>query len=155
MGPQVITLDTSGLLALANRRDPDHERSKAALMHDRGPYLVPAGILGEVAYMLEQRLGLRILDLFLSDLLSGAYTLDCGADDFGRIRQLVQEYADLPLGFADAAVVACAERSGGRVLTLDLRDFGVVARAGSIMILPGQRESRSSRAPQSSPDSGS
>jgi predicted nucleic acid-binding protein len=132
----MITLDTSGLLALANRRDLDHERAKAALVHDPGPYLLPAGILAEVTYMLEQRLGLRVLDLFLDDLLSGAYALDCGADDFGRIRQLVHEYADLPLGFADAAVVACAERSGGRVLTLDLRDFGVMARAGSIRILP-------------------
>ena len=37
---------------------------------------------------------------------------------------------------ADASVIACAERSGGRVLTLDLRDFGVVARAGQIRILP-------------------
>jgi uncharacterized protein len=104
----VITLDTTGLLALANRRDPDHERSKVALTNDRGPYLVPAGILGEATYMLEQRPGLRILDLFLEDLLSGAYTLDCGAEDLGRIRHLVHEYADLPLRFADAAVVACA-----------------------------------------------
>jgi len=34
----------------------------------------------------------------------------------------VDEYVDLPLGFPDAAVIACAERSGGRVLTLDLRN---------------------------------
>jgi predicted nucleic acid-binding protein len=51
-------------------------------------------------------------------------------------RQACREYAELPLGFADAAVVACAERSRGRVLTLDLHDFVVVARAGSITILP-------------------
>ncbi|MBV9171316.1 MAG: PIN domain-containing protein [Chloroflexi bacterium] len=132
----MITLDTSGLLALANLRDPDHERSKAALLGNRGPYLVPAGILAEITFMLEQRLGLPALDLFLDDLQSGAYALDCGAEDIGRIRQLVQQYADLPLAFADAAVVACAERNGGRVLTLDLRDFGVVARAGRITILP-------------------
>jgi predicted nucleic acid-binding protein len=97
---------------------------------------VPAGILAEITYLLEQRLGLPTLDLFLEDLMSGAYTLDCGADDLGRVRQLVREYADLPLGFADASVIACAERSGGGVLTLDLRDFGVVARAGQIRILP-------------------
>jgi predicted nucleic acid-binding protein len=132
----VITLDTSGLLALANRRDPDHERCKAALLADAGPYLVPAGILAEVTYMLEQRLGPRTLDLFLEDIVSGAYTVDCGADDFDRIRQLVHQYADLAVGFADASVVACAERSGGRVLTLDLRDFGVVARTGRIRLVP-------------------
>ena len=51
----MITLDTSGLLALTNRRDPDHLRSRTSLVSDSGPFLVPAGILAEVAYMLEQR----------------------------------------------------------------------------------------------------
>ena len=56
--------------------------------------------------------------------------------DFARIRELVGRYADLPLGFADASVIACAERNGGRVLTFDARDFGVVAREGTIQPLP-------------------
>ena len=136
MGRCVITLDTSGLLALLNRRDPDHGRVNAALDSDPGPYLVPAGILAEITYMVEQRLGLDTLDLFLQDLESSAYQLECGQEDLARIRVLIARYADLPLGFADASVVACAERSGGRVLTLDVRDFGVVAREGRILILP-------------------
>jgi predicted nucleic acid-binding protein len=132
----LIALDTSGLLALLNRRDPDHARVRAAFDADRGPYLVPAGILAEITSMVEQRLGLRTLDLFLEDLESGAYSLDCGQQDLPRIRALINRYADLPLGFADASVVACAERSGGRVLTLDMHDFGVVSRAGTISLLP-------------------
>jgi len=136
VGQRFITLDTSGLLALLNRRDPDHSRVRAAFDADSGPYLVPAGILAEITYMVEQRLGLGTLDLFLEDLESGAYSLDCGQQDLARIRALITRYADLPLGFADASVVACAERSGGRVLTLDLSDFGVVARAGTVHVLP-------------------
>ena len=132
----MITLDTSGLLALLNRRDPEHGRVRGALDSDLGPYLVPAGILAEITCMVEQRLGITTLDLFLQDLESTAYSLECGQDDLPRIRVLITRYADLPLGFADASVVACAERSGGRVLTLDLRDFGVVAREGRITILP-------------------
>jgi predicted nucleic acid-binding protein len=58
--------------------------------------------------------------------------LDCGADDFPRIAELVDRYADLRLGLADASVIACAERSGPRVLTLDFRDFVPVAREGRI-----------------------
>jgi predicted nucleic acid-binding protein len=38
----------------------------------------------------------------------------------------VGHHVDLPLGFADAAVIACAESKGGRVLTLDRRHFDVV-----------------------------
>ena len=97
---------------------------------------MPAGILAEISYMVEKRLNVEALESLLADLESGGFTLECGAEDFGRIRELVRRYADLPLGFADACVIACAERSGGRVLTLDLRHFGVVAGEGSISVLP-------------------
>lgn len=136
MGRRLITLDSSGLLAIINRSDPDHRRSTAALAADSGPCLVPAGILAEITYMLERRHGLGVLDAFLAALETGALTLDCGEGDFGRARALVGRYADLPLGFADASVVACAERSGGAVLTLDRRDFDVVAGEGTIRVLP-------------------
>lgn len=131
-----LTLDTSGVLGLINRADPDHGRCVRALEADPGPYLVPAGILAEVTYMLEARHGLDVLDAFLGDLEDRAYVLECGEEDLPRIRALVRRYADLPLGAADASVIACAERSGGRVLTLDDRDFQVVAREGSITLLP-------------------
>ena len=41
----------------------------------------------------------------------------------------------MPLGFSDAAVIACAERHRGVVLSLD-RDFRVVEREGTIRVLP-------------------
>jgi uncharacterized protein len=131
----VIVLDTSALFALMNRRDRNHERVRAAFLHDGGPYLVPSGILSEITYLIEQRLGQRLLQLFLADLDEGAYTLDCGEGDLPRIRALVERYESLPLGFADASVIACAERIGGPVLTLDLRDFSVVAGEGRLQIL--------------------
>lgn len=132
----MITLDTSGALALLNRRDPDHQRARAAELGDPGPYFVPADILAELACLIEHRLGIAVLDTFLADLESGALTLECGEADFPRTRELARRYADLPLGFADAAVVARAERRGGKVLTLDRRDFGIVAREGIISLLP-------------------
>jgi hypothetical protein len=69
-----------------------------ALNDDPGPYLVPAATLGEIAFLVEQRLGIGVLDLLLADLESGAYALDCGEADLGRARQLVQRYEDLSLG---------------------------------------------------------
>jgi len=53
-----------------------------------------------------------------------------------RIRELMTRYVDLHLGFADAAVVACAERNGGAVLTFDRRDFDVIARDLPITVVP-------------------
>jgi uncharacterized protein len=132
----VITLDTSALLALFNRADPHHQAAAAVLESDSGPYFVPAGILAEVAYMLEVRHGTERLDSFLGDLESGAFALHCGERDLARIRALVRRYKDLPLGFADAAVIACAEGSGGLVLTFDRRDFDVIAREGTVSVQP-------------------
>ncbi len=131
----MITLDTSGVFALLNRRDPDHERAKQALVEADGPYLIPTGILAEIACLLETRMP-AVLDSFLEDVQAGAFALDCGEDDLPRVRQLVKRYTDLSLGIADALVIAAAERNGGLVLTLDVRDFGVVAREGTIEVLP-------------------
>lgn len=133
----MLTLDSSGLFALLDRRDRNHARAKAALRAEPGPRLVPAAILAEIACMIEARLRAEVVDGFLADLQEARFRLDCGEEDFGRIRALMRRYADLPLGFSDAAVVACAERNGGKVLTFDVRDFGVVAREGTIEVLPG------------------
>ena len=131
----MITLDTSAIFALLNRQDPDHKRVKEAFMADPGPYLVPAGILAEIAYLAERRLGPETLVALLEDLESGALAMECDERDLPRIRELVIRYSDLPLGFADAAVIAVAERYGGKVLSLD-QHFHIVAREGTIQVLP-------------------
>lgn len=131
----LITVDTSAMVSLLNGRDRDHARVRTALLQDGGPYLVPAWILGELTYVAQVRIGGRAVDSLLEDLGTGAFTLDCGDRDIPRIRELVSRYSDLPLGVADAAVVACAERNGGRVLTLD-RDFEVVAKERKITVHP-------------------
>ncbi len=135
LGPPLITLDSSGLFALLNRRDPDHKGAVLALESAERPFLVPAAILAEIGYLVEQRLGAQVVDAFLRDLESGAFSVECGDEDIRRIRELITRYADLPLGVADAAVIACAERNGGSVLALD-RDFHVVAKEGRIRVAP-------------------
>lgn len=132
----MITIDTSGIVAALNPADREHARVLRALAVERGPIVIPMSILSEITYMIESGLTQRVLDQFLSEIDGGLYTLDCGEEDLPRIRELIRRYADLPLGFADAAVIACAERRGGRVLTLDLRHFGVVAREGRIVLVP-------------------
>jgi predicted nucleic acid-binding protein len=132
----VLTLDTSALYAIVRGDDSYHDAMVHARDADPGPYFVPAGILAEVAYMIEANLPLRGLLELLVDLASGAYTVDCGDVDFPRIGELVGRYADLSLGFADAAVIACAERHAGRVLSSDRRHFDVVSREGMIAVVP-------------------
>lgn len=132
----MITLDTSGILAALNRADRDHERARQTLEAERGPLIVPVGILAEAGFMIEEDLGAPVLRAFVGDLADGFYALDCGEDDVTRIGALLDRYADLRLGFADACVIACAERHGGRVLTFDERDFVPVSREGTISVVP-------------------
>ncbi len=130
----MIVLDTSVLLALLDRDDPDHARCVVGLEQEQAPYFVPASILGELGYLIERKLGAEVLATFVDDLASGAFVYDPGEQDFHRISALVSRYADLGLGLADAGVVACAERSGMRVLTLDRGHFGTVAGEGTIIL---------------------
>jgi predicted nucleic acid-binding protein len=92
--------------------------------------------MSEVGYFLEKWRGNAGLQIFLDDIRDGIYTLYCDETNVDRISELTRRYRDLRLGYADAAVIACAERHGGRVATLDHRHFGVVAREGTIQIVP-------------------
>lgn len=132
----MITLDTSGLVALLNPRDAQHRAALAVVKEAAGFLVLPLGALCESTYLLERQLGAHATVALLRDIEQGAFSVDCGENDIARIRQLVTRYADLRLGFADAAIIACAERRGGRVLTFDLRHFGVVARGGTITLVP-------------------
>lgn len=55
--------------------------------------------------------------------------VNLGPDDLTRSAELVERYANLPLGAADASVIAVAERLRIRVrqiLTLDRAHFSIV-----------------------------
>lgn len=131
----MLTIDTSGMLALLNRKDPHADEAKAALLADPGPYYIPTATLCELSHFTERRSGPG-LELVLADIQNGAFVMDCGDEDLRRVRELLARYADLRLGFTDAAVIACAERNRGKVLTFDRRDFDVIAREGRITIVP-------------------
>jgi uncharacterized protein len=134
----VLTLDTSGLVALINRKDTYHEACRAAFQREGPPYFISTATLSEIAWFLETRFHPAVEKTVLRDIRGGAYTLDWDPADLARIDQLTDRYYDLHLGLAGAAVIACAERHGGRVLTLDQRHFPVVARERTITVLPGQ-----------------
>jgi uncharacterized protein len=131
----VLVFDTSAVVALQDRRDRMYDAALAALQREPGPYVLPAGILAEVDHMLTTR-SPGAMDQLLGSLIDGSLFLDCGDQDPPRVRELMARFRDLHLGYADAAVIACAERNGGRVLTFDRRDFEVIAREVPITVVP-------------------
>ncbi len=79
---------------------------------------------------------------FLGDVARGAFAIeDLRSHDYERLGELMTKYADLSLGFVDAAVLAVAERLGERrIATLDHRHFSVVRlRHGEALeLIPGE-----------------
>ena len=130
----MITVDTSAVVALWDSSEDRHAATVTLLDRERIA-LLPWATLGEIAYFIEYRHNRRTLSAFIRHLIDGAFELDTGSGDLPRVLELVERYEDLPLGFVDAAVIACAERNGGRVLTYDYRHFGVVAGEGTITLV--------------------
>ena len=92
------------------------------------PLVLPEPLLVEIGYMLGSRAGATAEADFLRDVADGLYTIESMMlADIARAADLVEKYADLPLGTADTCVIALAERLGiTRVATLDRRHFSVV-----------------------------
>jgi predicted nucleic acid-binding protein len=136
----VIVADTSGLLALFNRREPQHAavRDLVAATPDRlavSPY-----VLAELDYLVATRIGVDAELAVLAELAGGAYVLaDIGPNDLHRARRVIERYRDQEIGLADASLVVLADRWGTReLLTLDHRHFDVVRplTGGRFRLLP-------------------
>ncbi|WP_261560461.1 type II toxin-antitoxin system VapC family toxin [Frankia tisae] len=127
----MIVVDTGPVVAVANRKDDYHRQCVDLLQNFPGPLLLPAPILSEIGYMLSSRSGAKAEADFLRDVADGVYELvPVTPADAYRAAILVERYADLPLGTADAFVVAVAERLRAvNLATLDRRHFSVVCPA--------------------------
>jgi predicted nucleic acid-binding protein len=90
--------------------------------------VLPATVLPEVAYLVQQRKGIAAEIRFFRAVAAGEFTVEpLEPGDLERTAEVMGEYRDLPLGFVDASLVAVAERLGARsVLTTDRRHFGIV-----------------------------
>lgn len=127
----MIVCDTGPLVAAADR-DDDHNRACSDLFTGlhlaRRQILVPAPVVAEVGYLLGRAGSARIEAAFLRSIVEGALTVvDLVDDDYDRMADLVEAYADFPLGTTDAAVLAVAERLHiTELATLDHRHFRAV-----------------------------
>lgn len=100
--------------------------------------MIPALVVAEVTYMVGRRLGATAEAGFVRGLAD--FDVEAPTpEDWPRIAELVEQYADFPLGGVDASVVALAERLGtDLVVTLDRRHFRAVRprHAPAFRLLP-------------------
>ena len=135
-----LILDTGPLYASLDRSDDDHSACRGLIESAAEPLVIPAPVLVEVDYWIHRRLHPGVLVALIDDIREGAYQMeDLTAGDYRRIRELCDRYADLDIGFVDAAVMAVVERlDEPKLATLDHRHFSVVRplHRESIALLP-------------------
>ena len=131
-------VDTGPLYGALDPDDPQHQRSRDVLERSDLQLVIPALAVAEASYLAQRRLGPRAEHL----LLTGLADMDVAAptpEDFLRMADLVDRYADWPLGGCDASVLALAERLGTTtVITFDHRHFGALRTAAGepLTLLP-------------------
>ena len=112
------------MLAAANRRDQAH-RIAAELVTRLGRELViPVPVIVETDQLLHARMGAHAARLFLAALAAGEH--EVAYLSAGLLRRAVEidaGFGDLNLGFADAVVMAVAERQDLPILTFDFEHF--------------------------------
>lgn len=123
-----LILDTGPLYASLDRSDHDHVRCRRLIEEANELLVIPAPVLGEVADWIHRHLHAGVLVALLGDIRAGAYHVEAiSAEDYGRIGEVCDRYADADIGFVDAAVLAVVERlNEPKLATLDRRHFGLL-----------------------------
>ena len=114
-----MLVDAGALIALLDRSDAHHEVCVEVLKHIRGPLVTVWPALSEAMHLLADTS--RGTDALCDMVSDGVLSLLALTEaDLARMKALMQQYADLPMDFADAALVCAAERERlTRIVTFD------------------------------------
>jgi uncharacterized protein len=128
----VIVLDTGGLYAALDANETLHGRAVAALVAAKPPRVVSPFVLAELDYLLASRVGHQAQMALVDEVTRGAYQLDVFAsEDIGDAQRVMERYADLRIGLADASVVVLANRHRTlELLCTDERHFRALRGIG-------------------------
>jgi predicted nucleic acid-binding protein len=115
-------VDSGPLIALFDRDDSHHRRVLAFLRQERLQLVTTWPVLTEVTALLPGPAALDFVDYVCR---GGIAVENLGPDELAVIASLGRKYADVPMDFADASLVALAMRDQlDSILSLD-RDFEI------------------------------
>ncbi len=122
--PKRVVVDSGPCIALFNRDDEYHEQALQFIRSTSAELLSTMAVVTQVMYVLD--FSLQAQKDFLTWLRAGAMTLvEPHGEDFDRVKQLMDKYADLPMDFTDGVLVAVCER-------LEIRDVASVDKDFSV-----------------------
>lgn len=120
-------IDAGPLVAVLNRNDDYYGECVRLFRALSRPFYTTLPVLGEAMYLLGKRVGWAAQEGLWKLILHGDLVLEHPTSaDLLRMSELMSKYHDRPMDFADASLVALAERlSLDRIFTVDRRDFSV------------------------------
>lgn len=133
-----VLIDAGPLVALLSKRDKDHARCVDVLKSLHEPLMTTWMAVTEAIYLLSFSIRAQIALLEMIERES-ILVASPEVSDLPDIRNLLRQYADLPMDFADATLVSLANKRGtNTIFTLDRRNFSVyrLARGKAFNIVP-------------------
>jgi hypothetical protein len=120
-------VDTGAVVALVNRADRYHAAAVEWFRGFRGELLTTDAVITETAYVLAASPAHQRAALVWFERARAARLLRVEPIvDYAVVVRIIAQYAALPCDYADATLIALAERSGvAAIATVDQRDFSV------------------------------
>jgi len=121
-----IIVDSGVLIAIIDSSDKWHLDCLNALkkLPEITEYVTSESCIAEATYILPNSKFVKKLEHIIQSL--PLTTIALVPKDLARVFALMEKYQDQPMDFADACVVALAERLGiTTVFTIDRRDFSI------------------------------
>lgn len=121
----MLLIDTGVLLGAANDTDPAHTACVDLVETTTDTLVTTALVIDETGYLIDRQPGPAAEAGFYRSVANGDILVETlTASDYLRIAELVEVYADFPLGGTDASLIAIGERLAiATVATLDRRHF--------------------------------
>ncbi len=121
----MLIADSGFWIGLIDDKDRHHPNIRQFLPSLNTGLITTFPIVTEVCHILLKRAGVRAELAFIRALQrSNVELFSLQSTHLPRIHQLMAQYADLPMDFADASLLILAEHLGhGRILSTDQRDF--------------------------------
>ena len=124
-------IDAGPLIAILSRRDKHHGACARIIQDLDCAFYTTLPVLTEAMYIVRERVGWAAQDALWKMILRGDLLIqNLLPADLLRMSELMDKYSDRPMDFADASLVALAERlSLTRVFTVDRNDFSTYRMA--------------------------
>jgi predicted nucleic acid-binding protein len=130
---EMLLTDSGPLIALLDSSDSHHEWAVEQFSHFSGTLVTCEGAITEATHLLQDA-GVKpwgVLELINREIIAVHFDLDA---NLNRVLSLMKKYADTPMDFVDACLVAMTEeKQNCKLLTLD-SDFKIYRRFERQMI---------------------